>query len=72
MSLPYSYKVVYNAKEYECIGPDVDIVTDKGVLNGVLLLENRKFIFIQREKLDKLSVLKSYDPVTNKEVYEDI
>ena len=72
MSTPYSFKAIYQGKEYACIGSDVDIVTDKGVLNGVLLLENRKFIFIQREKLDKLSVLKSYDPVTNKEVYEDI
>jgi len=71
MSLPYSYKVVYNAKEYECIGPDVDIVTDKGVLNGVLLLENRKFIFIQWEKLDKLLVFDGYDKDMN-EVYKEL
>ena len=69
------YKAVYQAKEYECISPDVSINTDTGILSGVLISDNGKILFLQKDKLDALlrfAGLKQVDKNTVEEVYEEI
>ena len=69
------YKAVYLAKDYECLSPDVSIDTDQGILSGVLISDNGKILFLQKDKLDSLSQftgLKQVDKNTVEEVYEEI